>query len=332
MDALRNLQRHAGLLILLLALGGGFCAVPVSAEMLERGVFQVVYGAEDAALAEPTMQVLEEAVVEFGDRLPTGDATIRVIIVESYQQFAQFAPNFQQADVSGVAKSAQGVVAVKPPRLRAPGGDYRGTVRHELVHVLLHRNVETANLPRWLNEGLCMSLANEYRWASMLEVGKMFLFGRVIPYRQLDLAFLAPGNDLRFGNAYAQALSMTRTLRNDLGEDAFWRMILSTRDQPFPRALEEFGGMTVNDFIARYYRSLWLVAVVSALTSGSLFGPIAVLAIVAYFRKRHTNRKTLQRWAIEEAEEDADPVTVFDWDQVLEDADAWKKGQGDDGR
>lgn len=305
-------------------------AMPAAADVLERGVFTVQYSQQDAALAEPTMRWLEEAAREFGDFLPTGDDPIRLIIVKDFVEFSQFAPHLAQAKVSGVAKSERGIVAVKPPRLRDPGGDYRGTVRHELVHVLLHRNLDTDNVPRWLNEGLCMSLANEYRWASTLEVGKSFLAGTIIPYRKLNTAFFAPGEDLQFSNAYGQALSMTRYLRNKVGEETFWEMILATKEQNFPRALEDYAGMTVSEFWTRYQRSLWLFALISVLTSGSIFGPIAVLSIITYLRKRHGNKKTLRQWAREEAEDDADPLEVFDWDHILEDADAWKGEQDEE--
>ena len=40
----------------------------------------------------------------------------------------------------------------------------------------------------------------------------------LVEYRHLDFAFLAPGDEMEFGDAYAQALSMTRYLRNRIGE------------------------------------------------------------------------------------------------------------------
>lgn len=299
-------------------------ARPAAAEVLSAPPFHVSHAAEDADLAQYTVAVLHEAAAEFAPRLPLGEAPVQVVIAPNYSAFRAYAPRLAQHNVAGLAKAEEGLIVVKPPRLLEPGSDYRGTLRHELVHVLLARNTDTTRLPRWLNEGLCMSLANEYRWESMLQIARMFGGGRMLELRNLDLAFAAPGDEMEFGDAYAQALSMTRHLRDRLGEERFWQVIYALREMPFHRALEETGGLSVAAFDAGYRRSLWWIALVGSIATGSIFGPAALLVILAWWRKRRQNRRTLDRWAFEEAMESGEKP--FDWDEVLEDADAWKRG------
>lgn len=298
--------------------------VAVTASEIQRGQIHLRHHPDDADVAGRALDVLEAALAEFAPRLPAGDAPIYVIVAHDLPEFMRYARSYTQVTVSGIAKASKSLIVVKAPHLRRAGSDYRGTLRHELVHVLIYRNANTALVPRWLNEGICMSLANEYRWAAPLSVARMYLGGRMIPYRLLDRAFLAPGDEMEFNDAYAQALSMTRFLRDHLGEDTFWTVFHAMDALSFGDALRRHAGITPADFWHAYQRSLWKLALIGILMSGSFFTPAAFLVIIAWFRKRAQNRRTLARWEAEEAVEDAEGLHVFSWDEVVEDPDAWK--------
>jgi hypothetical protein len=292
-----------------------------SAVVLEENNFQIIYDEQDATLAKQSLATLLDARDEFEDRLSPGAKPIRVVIAHTLDEFLSLGRGLASKNVTGFARPQDALIVVKSPRLGTVQQDYRGTLRHELVHVLLYRNVNTDRLPKWLNEGLSMSLANEYRWASPWQVTKMFLGNRIIPYRHLDMAFIAPGTEQEFGDAYGQALSMTRHLRDELGEERFWLVIKGTKDMTFPDALNQFGLMSPLQFWMGYERSLWTVVALGMVTSTSLFTPAAFLLIIAWFRKRHSNRKILERWALEESGGEGTP---FSWDDVVEDSEAWK--------
>ena len=145
---------------------------------------------------------------------------------------------------------------VKAPYLRLPSGrNYAGTLRHELVHVLLHRNVGEDRIPRWFNEGLAMMLANEYACGAPLSVARMYIERRIIPYSHLDFSLMAPGTETEFGDAYAQSLSMTRYLRNELGEETFWALIRDSGPMGFPDALRKHAGKSAVAFWQDYAAS-----------------------------------------------------------------------------
>ncbi len=300
-------------------------SVPLAAAVLSADLVQIEYHEGDEAIAHRSLDILQQALAEFGRHLPHGNQPIRVIIAKTVPEFLKYARRYSSVNVSGVAQSEKSLIAVKAPYLLSPEADYTGTLRHELVHILLHRNTAPDNLPRWLNEGIAMSLANEYRWASPLQVARMYMSNQIIEYRYLDYAFQAPGDEMEFNDAYAQALSMTRFMRDRIGDETFWAVVRGTRERSFGDSLRHYTGRSPRDLWEAYRRSLWKIALVGILVSGSFFAPAAFLVVLVYFKKQRRNRVILDRWATEEAEDASEGVEVFSWDKVTEDPDAWKQ-------
>lgn len=298
--------------------------------ILRHGLFTIEYPEGQRGLAEHTLAILEAATAEFAPMLPAGDQPVRVKIIEASEEFRRFAAHYAELDISGLARPGEGLIVVKAPRLRMPGADYPGTLRHELTHLLLHRNVNPAYLPKWLDEGIAMSLANEYRWQSMFSVARMFVQNRIIPYGRIDQAFFTPTGQEQFNDAYAQALSMTRHLRNMIGDEKFWRMVRGLDSAPFHEALPQAAGITLAQFWDDYERSLWKYALIAAMGSGFFFQPAAILLILAYLRRRRIAQGLYQRWEEEEAEETITGAKALYWEEIVEDPDAWKNGFDDE--
>lgn len=284
------------------------------ADIIESPPFRVAFPDEWRNLAHESLSILEESLHTYADRLPAGDAPILIFICGTHGEFARYAGSLSQLSVTGVALPDSGVIAVKTPDIAGGGSDYTGTLRHELIHVLLARNSGSGNLPRWLNEGIAMMVSGEHRIGSSVHVGQMYVQGRLIPYKELFFVFLEPGKELEFGDAYAQALSMTRYLHDQLGEDVFWRVVYATRSGTFGEALRAEAGISPTEFYDAWVRSLWRVALVFSLVSGfSVFQLMAILTIVAYLRKRRAGQRTLRAW--EEEEDDDDVPERTPWDE-----------------
>ncbi len=274
-------------------------------EVLEGGLFEITYEEGQEPLAERTLNVLQKALDEFAARLPAGDTPIKVIVCSDIQTFYARARRLAKLRVDGVAQARQSLIIVKAPPLRNQPFDYSGTLRHELVHVLLARNTNTDLLPRWLNEGIAMHVAKDFRWESMLRLARMYMQGRVIDYPMLNFTFFAPASGRQFGDAYAQSLSMTRFLIDYVGEDTFWEIVYAVRDMTFKDALKRKAGITPAEFYDAWVRSLWKVALIASLVSGfSVFPFGALLLLLAFWRRRQRNREVLQKWACEEAMQD----------------------------
>jgi hypothetical protein len=315
-----RLSKYAGALILCLFIVLNTCA---AGELLnvEEGVARVHYNRNDEKLARETLSITRESLLEFGKHLEIGDAPINITICSNQSQFRSLAGEYGMARVGGIAKSPQGVIIIKAPYLSPDGVDYRGTLRHELIHVLIARNTEGDNAPRWLDEGLAMVISKELRWESGLRIARMHAIRGLIPYRELNFAFASIGDEVSFGDAYAQALSMTRYLEKRLGEKKFWELILSMKTISFEEALQKFAGLKPSQFYDEWRGGLWKVTLITSLVSGfSLFQIMALLAIIAYYCKRRAGQKLVRQW--EEEEMDEPP---FHWDDVEEGPYPWEE-------
>ncbi|MDZ4858749.1 MAG: hypothetical protein SGI88_07175 [Candidatus Hydrogenedentes bacterium] len=282
-----------------------FASMPCIGDVLTGGIYEVYHEPQDAALAESTLQTLIASQTQFEDEFPNTPQRITVHLCASYDEFAVYAGHLATQSIVGVAKLNEDVIAIKTPGIAPQGADYTGTLRHELVHILLHHNVNTDNVPRWLNEGIAMVLSGENRWASRATVASMYLNGRTLSYRELEASFLEPGQEMEFGEAYAQAYSMTQYLMRELGEGAFWPFVRSLNSRSFGEAVEAELGQIPHDFAVSWNSSLGWSAIAYSVVSGlSAFQIMAILTIWAYLRRRRHALTKLKQWESEEADDE----------------------------
>ena len=291
-------------------------AMNAFSDVIERGGVHIEYPADARALAEESIDTIERAYRAYEKRMPRKPVVLRVVICDTIAQFGEYAGPLSTHSVLGIAKPTQDLIVLKAPHLAPRGSDYRGTVRHEVIHILLQHNVNTDNLPRWLNEGTAMVVSGENRWESRTLVASMYLNGRILSYRELDLSFLDPGEEMEFGDAYAQAYSMTQYLMNGLGEDRFWTMLHSLDKQTFGSALEAELGVVPYEFWSSWRSSLaWYAAAYSIVSGFTLFQIMAALTVWAYWRKRRKGLQLIKQWEEEEKADAASGDTVESYDE-----------------
>ncbi|HOE66114.1 MAG TPA: hypothetical protein PLO62_06275 [Candidatus Hydrogenedentes bacterium] len=265
--------------------------------VFEKGVLWVESSEQDRRLLRKAVKILDDAIQENAQRLPAGNDPIRVILCHSIAEFSRYAGPLALHGVSGIAESEKGIIAVKAPSLIQGPESFAGILRHELFHVLLARNINLANLPHWLNEGICMRYSREYRWETSLRIAQMYVQGEIIPYTDLVLTFDAMRGERAFGNAYAQSLSLTTFLVASMGEESFWAMLHSLDTLSFGDAMRRHLGMGPAPFFDKWRASLWKVAVIASLVSGfGLFQAMALLTLWAYWRKRRRGRRLVEVW------------------------------------
>ena len=285
------------------------CCPAAFAELLQGDGVAVEYAPRDEAVARDTLSTIEDSIEEFSNHLPSGSDPIHVVICSTPEEFARYAGPYSEFGAIGVTKSGSGTIAVRPPRLQRLEVDYRGLLRHELIHILLERNTDPLNMPRWFEEGICMVVSGERRLSNSLQMAQMYLRNQVIEYPALDYAFFAPRSPDEFGDAYIQSYSMTKYLMKRLGEKRFWELVAALGNTSFADALKEKAGLDPAGLWAAWRRSLWKIAIVSSLVSGfGVFQFMAILCIVAYLRKRQRKRRIERQWA----EEDGEFLTVWD--------------------
>lgn len=299
-------------------------------DTLEDGLLRVQVRAEDRALGERALRAMREMQGAFSDRLPAGDAPIVLAVCHSKDMFDRYAGPYTQPNVGGVAHSEAGLMAVKTPSLVNGPFDFDATVRHEMLHVLLARSIPLENLPRWLNEGICMHFSGEFRWGSRYRVAQMYAQGGIGTYQDLAFVFTSPGNELEFGDAYAQALSMTRYLYYTLGDDVFWALVADLRTTRFREALTKHAGVPPEWFYSEWLDSLAYVAAGSLLVSGYVFmQAMAFLVILAYIRKRQQGQAIMAAWEQEERDDDSH-TDVFAWELEDTEPEPWLEDEEDE--
>jgi hypothetical protein len=216
------------------------------------------------------------------------------------------------AYAEGVAYPGLGLILLTiEPRHHNARHDLGEVFRHELAHLALRDALESHDVPLWLNEGFAIHLSGESMLARMQTLWTATLAETLIPLNELGRRF--PNDSVQTPIAYAQSGDVVRHLLRTRYTQRFVAMLRRVRGgQTFERAmLDSYGfdayGLGVNSLedewrreVAKRY-SFWPV-----LLSGSMVWVGALgLFVVGYYRKRKQQRVTLDRWAVEEAQQQA---------------------------
>jgi hypothetical protein len=269
-------------------------------DTMESPPFRIHYPPELDPLARQTASILHEGEAEYTRYLPLGDAPVDVHLFSSHAAFQEFAGEWPTRRVQGFARSGQRLIALKSPALLDAAADYPGIVRHELLHVLIDRNIPAAHIPRWFNEGLAMMLSRENRIQNAWSTARLALEGGLRPLDELDASFAEPGDEWQFGAAYEQSLSLTRYLRERMGNEAFWLLVRDLHETPLHEALER-RGLPVDAIESAWRREVRREAAFAAIVSGfAAFQIAAVLCVIAIWRRVKRKRRLMMEWEEEE--------------------------------
>lgn len=100
------------------------------------------------------------------------------------------------------------------------------TLKHELCHILLHRNIENKNLPRWLDEGVC-------QWASggiaeiIVDNGERTLAKATVSDSMISIRNLTrfPNDEKSLILAYEESKSMVEYIVSEYREQGILRVL-----------------------------------------------------------------------------------------------------------
>jgi hypothetical protein len=208
---------------------------------------------------------------------------------------------------SGVAYNGLHFVLLTmlPPR-GAEAVDLDEVFRHELAHVALEDALQERHVPLWFNEGLAIYLSGELAVARTQTLWGATLSDRLIPLADLDRNF--PRESFSVNTAYAEAADFVSHLMRKTDHARFVAMIERIRDgQPFDRAIADAYATELRHLEFEWRGGLERrFSVIPVLTGGALVWVVAMAAlVVAYVRRRRRSKAILERWAREEAIEDA---------------------------
>ncbi len=146
--------------------------------------------------------------------------------------------------------------------LRLDAGDPYQTLRHELAHVVLHREIHV-RVPLWFDEGYAVVAAHEYGRFAVLRLNLAVATAHVPELDDVDAALR--GSDVDAATAYALAGSAVIELARQTHTGQLAEILNLLRDgMPFDSAMVRATGFTVDQFDEVWQRSVrhqynWLV-------------------------------------------------------------------------
>jgi hypothetical protein len=207
----------------------------------------------------------------------------------------------------GVAYSGLGLVLLTlNPRHANPNYDLKQVFRHELAHLALHDAVGERDVPRWFNEGFAVLASGESSFDRMVELWTATLADRLIPLSEVERTF--PSDESKATIAYAQAVDVVRFLVRREEAHRFRSLVQSLRDgHDLDKATRHAYAVDLatlehewREDVAKRYTFF------PVFFSGTAVWALVLGLFVLGWRKRRKRAKaTLERWARDEAREDA---------------------------
>lgn len=130
--------------------------------------------------------------------------------------------------------------------VRLDGGDPYQTLRHELAHVVLHRQI-AGRVPLWFDEGYASYASGEYGRMAALRLNLSVAAGRIPDFRTLDAELRGSDGDAEV--AYALAASAVAELaRRNPTRQLNPLMTRMAAGMPFEEAVRTTTGLTIDRF------------------------------------------------------------------------------------
>jgi hypothetical protein len=183
------------------------------------------------------------------------------------------------------------------------------TLKHELCHLLLHEHINSADLPKWLDEGVCQWASDgigeilvDKNWSGL---DAAIMAGQTLRLSQLTKRF--PGDRSSLTLAYEQSKSVVTYMDRQYGKQAILTILGDLKNgERIETAIFQNLSLSINqlekDWLSQIERTpRWLVFLANNIY-GILFFAAALLTICGFFLKRIHKR----RWEDEEEEDDGE--------------------------
>jgi hypothetical protein len=288
--------------LLLLVLVGILNCVPKSWAIIwqvERfRPFVIYYHPQDSQNVPGVMKALRDEYPVLKERLGISPPdSIVIVIAPTLQDFMELSQAQLPMWVEGYAIPEQMRMVLKSPTFSSPIRELGSTSVHELVHLLLESEMKEVLLPRWLDEGLAVTLSGEGANLSRSMLSWSILSGRLLSLMDIEHVLGMSSQDARL--AYLESLLAVddlRLIKGWEGVQGLLSQLKSTGD--FDSAMVRVYGMDEASFewdflkkIRHQYR--WAVLVDPMFYVGIAFIPLLGLAGFMVWRRK---RKILKEW------------------------------------
>lgn len=188
---------------------------------------EVIFDGLGRAAAEGIIVEVPRIMTELEQTLGLGTDIGKVTVVLVREK--DFRRMVKSHRTVALARAGENTITVDLLRARQ---DLRGTLKHELSHLVLGYHVRNGNLPRWLNEGVSQWASDGVSELLMLgkstTLGRAVLLGRLIPLRNLRRSF--PDDDKALQLAYEQSMSVVEYIVKEHGPEGLRRVLTRLSD------------------------------------------------------------------------------------------------------
>ncbi len=272
--------------------------------------------------------VLEVAALRLGRLLsiPFSD-TIDIVIVQTQEQFDSLAGGKIPEWGAGAAIPSRNLIILRQPMMNRYPGNTADLLQHELAHIALSRRVQTARLPRFIDEGFASWFAGEWAFAQVSTIASAQITKSILPLRDIDDV-----NRFHQGEAslaYAQSYLVVNFIFTRYGELAFLDLLDAfASGQNMSEAFHSTLGVSFWRFEADYRKFLsdnyTLFAILSDMTGLWVF--LALIVIFGWIIIRKRKKDAIDRWKEEEK------FQSTDFDYSGSDDEPWKDSEEDSTR
>lgn len=265
------------------------------ADTLSAGSVRVIFAPHDRELASRVLAAAREPLPLPGLPRATLPPT-EIVLAPTPEVWDSVTGGRAPEWAGGVAFPALGRIVLPVfPSAGTRREDLAVTLRHELVHLVLHANLP-GEIPRWFNEGYAEWVSGGWDAASGWQLRLAILLGRAPPLDSLSLEW--PAGSERARLAYLLSATAVRHLAERGGERGFAALLAAWREQgSLDEAIRTVYGMTLGQFEAEWRRSVrsrygWLLA----------FSQVTVfwLGVTVLFLLLGTGRRLRDRRRLEE--------------------------------
>ena len=226
---------------------------------------------------------------------------VSIFVTQNDKQFDSLVgENFPDWGV-GAAIPSQYLIVVKSPTKHNYLKSIPEVLTHELAHIFLGNKVNRQDLPRWLDEGFAMYIAQEQRWDVALSIAKAVFTNSLVNLTEIDSvnSFNSPKANLAYLESYLAVSYFIQTY----GRDGFKELIRNLANgENINSALVKTIGLDYQGFSDEFTQYLKKKYNWTSFFSDNLFLwlILAFLIVMFYFVKKSRTRKIVKSWEEED--------------------------------
>jgi hypothetical protein len=229
-----------------------------------------------------------------------------VVLVKTNQAFQKIA---RHNLIVAFAVPDKNLIVIDYSRMSTRPFNLSITLKHEMCHLLLHEHIDSGNLAKWLDEGVCQWASDgigeiliDKSWSGL---DAAIMAGQTLRLSRLEKRF--PGDRASLTLAYEQSKSVVAFIDRQFGKQAILNILSDLKNgETLENASMQSLSITINELENQWLTDIertprWLVYLANNLY-GIIFFLAAVLTVLGFIRYMRRRKKIYEEWEEEEEE------------------------------